>query len=181
MTDPAQERTIVLETLGGAMNQLKKNINPLLIPPEGVSFGYAIRGARDRGGIAAVQGRITLPREGSAPGGEPCSFGSDDGIARILLTAMKFNPRVRSAACLAYSPRAKVVLSENLFLETASGDGAGQPGTSSMDWGIASCCKRGVPDVIFFRERDSSGSRIIIFGEEPADVLNNIIMCSNRI
>lgn len=181
MTDPAQERTIVLETLGSAKDKLEKNINPLLIPPEGVSFGYAIRGARDSGGIAAVQGRITIPPGKSAPAGGPCMFGSDDDIARIILTAMKFNPMMRSAACLLYSPGIRAVLCNDLFLEPASCDMPAQPGISSMDWGIASCCRKGVPDVIFYREREPSHSRVILFGEDPADVLNNIIMCSNRI
>ena len=50
-----------------------------------------------------------------------------------------------------------------------------------MDWGIASCCKDGVPDVIFSEGTGEKESRIILFGEGPADVANNIIICSNRI
>jgi hydroxymethylpyrimidine/phosphomethylpyrimidine kinase len=54
-------------------------------------------------------------------------------------------------------------------------------GISSMDWGIASCCKKGIPDVIFRKGASTAESRIILFGEGPADVANNIIICSNRI
>jgi hydroxymethylpyrimidine/phosphomethylpyrimidine kinase len=50
-----------------------------------------------------------------------------------------------------------------------------------MDWGIASCCEEGVPDVIFRKGAGAKESRIIMFGESPADVANNIIICSNRI
>jgi len=181
VNNPAQERTNVLESLGSAKRQLEKSLHADLIPPEGVSFGYAIRGARDSGGVAAIEGRIPRPSKGIAPAGGICSFGADEEIARVILTAMKFDPGMRSAACLAYSPRAKSVLCDDLFLEPASCDGSGQPGISTMDWGIASCCRKGVPDVIFWRELDVSGSRILIFGEEPVDVLNNIIICSNRI
>jgi hydroxymethylpyrimidine/phosphomethylpyrimidine kinase len=50
-----------------------------------------------------------------------------------------------------------------------------------MDWGVASCCKDGVPDVCY----DSGGAGkegiIRFFAEDPVDVSNNIIMISNRI
>jgi len=50
-----------------------------------------------------------------------------------------------------------------------------------MDWGIASCCEDGVPDVIYRKGPSIKESRIILTGEKPADVANNIIICSNRI
>ncbi|WP_321507807.1 thiamine-phosphate synthase family protein [uncultured Methanoregula sp.] len=181
MNDPAQERTLVLETLKSAMEQLEKSLNAVLIPPGGISFGYAIRGARDSGGIAAISGRISLTPCKSSPSGGTCAFGAEEEIARIILTAMKFDPRMRSAASLAYSSRVKTVLCDDLFLESASCRSGAGPTTSTMDWGIASCSRKGVPDVIFRDEQDPAGSRTILFGEKPADVLNNIIMCSKRI
>ena len=50
-----------------------------------------------------------------------------------------------------------------------------------MDWGIASCCREGVPDVCY--DTGSAGKEGIIrlFAEDPVDVTNNIIMISNRI
>ncbi|MFA4861139.1 thiamine-phosphate synthase family protein [Methanoregula sp.] len=180
MNNPAQERNDVLETLVGAKSLLEKNLHADLVPAEGVSFGYAMRGARDAGGVAAAGERIRPSAEG-APVKGTCAFGCDEEIARVILTAMKFDPRVRSAAILRLSPRAKTVLCDDLFLESASCANSAQPGTGTMDWGIASCCKRGIPDVIFYRDGDTALARILIFGEDPADVVNNIIMCSNRI
>jgi len=49
-----------------------------------------------------------------------------------------------------------------------------------MDWSIASCCKEGVPDVCYPNQWGDE-SVFIIFGEDPVDVSNNIIMISNRI
>ena len=54
-------------------------------------------------------------------------------------------------------------------------------GISTMDWAIASCCREGVPDVIFRQGSSAAESRIVLLGERPADVANNIIICSNRI
>jgi thiamine-phosphate diphosphorylase len=50
-----------------------------------------------------------------------------------------------------------------------------------MDWGVASCCKQGIPDVCFDTGGEGKEAIIRLFGEEPNDVSNNIIMISNRI
>jgi len=50
-----------------------------------------------------------------------------------------------------------------------------------MDWGIASCCNDGVPDIIFDKCNETRPGVIHIFGEDPLVVANNIIICSNRI
>ncbi|MFA4876236.1 MAG: thiamine-phosphate synthase family protein [Methanoregula sp.] len=181
MNNPAQERTLVLEALESAKKPLMENVRAVLIPPEGISFGYAIRGARDSGGIAAIPGRVLWPAEANRPLGGTCAFGADEEIARVILTAMKFDPGMRSAACIACSERLKTVLCDDLFLESASCGGRGIPATGPMDWGIASCCRNAVPDVIFWNGMVPADNRALLFGEKPVDVLNNIIMCSNRI
>jgi hydroxymethylpyrimidine/phosphomethylpyrimidine kinase len=179
--DPARERNNSLSTLQAAVAQLEPAMNLRLIPPEGISFGFALRGARDRNGVAAVNGGIKSGEGGRAEAG-PCAFGSDEPVVRIILTAMKFDPVMRSAAVLQFSDRALKVFENDLFLERATLDASSvNPGISTMDWGIASCCKKGIPDVIIRKGAGTSDSRIILFGEGPADVANNIIICSNRI
>jgi hydroxymethylpyrimidine/phosphomethylpyrimidine kinase len=156
-------------------------LNVRLIPDEGISFGFALRGARDAGGVAAVNAGI----RNSVGGGMPactCAFDTDEPVLRIILTAMKFDPVMRSAALLQFSDRALRVFENDLFLECAPLDPAlKNQGISTLDWGIASCCEDGVPDVIFRKGVSVKESRIILFGEGPADVANNIIICSNRI
>jgi hydroxymethylpyrimidine/phosphomethylpyrimidine kinase len=179
--DPAHERNTTLATLRAAATALEQSLNIRLIPPEGISFGFAIRGARDTGGVAAVNGGIKNSTDGRAAAG-PCAFGTDDAVARIILTAMKFDPVMRSAALLQFSDRACTVFKNNLFLECALLNMVSKnPGINTIDWGIASCCKEGIPDVIIKKGTSTKESRIILFGESPADVANNIIICSNRI
>ena len=94
---------------------------------------------------------------------------------------MRFNPVMRSAAILQFSDRALAVFENDLFLECASlKAGSTNQGISTMDWGVASCCEDGLPDVIFRQDTSVAGSRLILLGETPADVTNNIIICSNR-
>jgi hydroxymethylpyrimidine/phosphomethylpyrimidine kinase len=179
--DPAYERNTTLSTLQAATTQLEQSMNVWLIPPEGASFGFALRGARDTGGVAAVNGGIKN-RAGERLAAGPCAFGTDEPVVRIILTAMKFDPVMRSAALLQFSDRALQVFENDLFLECALLDAISKnQGISTMDWGIASCCKEGIPDVIFRKGASAAESRIVLFGEGPTDVANNIIICSNRI
>jgi predicted fused transcriptional regulator/phosphomethylpyrimidine kinase len=179
--DPARERNNLLSTLQAAVAQLEPSMNIRLIPPEGISFGYALHGARERNGVAAVKGGIKSDEGGQLITG-PCVFGADEPVVRIILTAIKFDPEIRSAAVLQFSDRALGVFENDLFLERATLDvSSGNPGISTMDWGIASCCKKGIPDIIIRKCTGAAASYIILFGEGPADVANNIIICSNRI
>ena len=50
--DPSQERANTVERLETAVLLLQQSIDPRLIPPGGLSMVYAIRGARDPGGVA---------------------------------------------------------------------------------------------------------------------------------
>jgi predicted fused transcriptional regulator/phosphomethylpyrimidine kinase len=179
--DPAHERNITRSTLQAATTQLEQSMNVRLIPLEGISFGFALRGARDTSGVAAVDGGIKKGAGGHVAAG-PCAFDTDEPAVRIILTAMKFDPVMRCAALLQFSDRALRVLKDDLFLECTPLDAASKnQGISTMDWGIASCCKEGIPDVISKKGVSANESRIILFGEGPSDVMNNIIICSNRI
>jgi predicted fused transcriptional regulator/phosphomethylpyrimidine kinase len=180
MKDSGQERRDCIDALSGALGLLTRSLDIRLIPPHGAMLGYAIRGARDKDGVAAVKGGIVAePGEPHAAGS--CEFGADEDIARIILTAMKFDPGIRSAASLRFSATVLEVM-ESLLLECSSCEqGKEQPGVSTMDWAVASCCKEGVPDVCYPYRGGGNESLFILFGEDPIDVTNNIIMISNRI
>jgi hydroxymethylpyrimidine/phosphomethylpyrimidine kinase len=179
--DPAQERCNTLALLQAAVKTTEESVSPRLIPPEGIAFGYALRGARDAGAVAATDGGIRIGTNGRAIAG-PCSFGTGESVVTVILTLMKFEPAVRSAAVVQYSDRALRVFENDLFLESALVNAASsQKGISTMDWGIASCCREEIPGVIYRKGATAADSRIILPGEAPADVLNNIIICSNRI
>jgi len=179
--EPAIERNNTLSDLQAATTRIEQLLNTQLIPREGISFGFAIRGARDTGGVAVVNGGIKYHEKGRAAAGQ-CLFGTEEPVVRIILTVMKFDPVMRCAAILQFSERALGIFENDLFLECTHLDAApANRGISTMDWGIASCCKDGVPDVIFRQGSGAAESRIVLLGEGPADVANNIIICSNRI
>ena len=180
MKDPAQERHEVLYRLDLAVTHLEASMSPLLIPDSGASLVYAIKGARDRDGIAAVPGGIVI-REGKVTAGKPCAFGGDEQSARIVLTAMKFDPLIRSVATIRFSENALAIF-RAMFLECTSLDRTQKAtGISTMDFGVASCCNEDVPDIIYDLDRNKKSGIMYIFGEDPVVVTNNIIICSNRI
>lgn len=180
MMDPNRERSDVLEKLATAAAHLEQSMDARLIPSQGTNLGYAVRGAREKGGVGAIQGGIINENGKPHPNG-PCAFGVDEDIARIVLTAMKFDPLIRCAATLRFS-RKVLGIFESLLLECTSFDPASEsPGISTMDWGVASCCRQGVPDVCYDTGRKGKEGIIRLFGEDPIDVSNNIIMISNRI
>ncbi|MDO9326927.1 MAG: thiamine-phosphate synthase family protein [Methanoregula sp.] len=180
MKDPVQERNEVLYRLDLAASHLEASLNALLIPAEGASLGYAVKGARDGEGVAAVPGGIVLC-DGRVTRGGICAFGSDEHCARICLTVMKSDPRIRSAATIRYSENVlgvfRAMLLECVALDTSK---KAAP-ISTMDWGVAASCTDGVPDVIYDKGGDKKPGIIYIFGEDPLVVANNIIICSNRI
>jgi hydroxymethylpyrimidine/phosphomethylpyrimidine kinase len=96
MKDPGWERSDVLEKLTAAAALLERSMDIRLIPKNGARLAYAIQGARDKNGVAEVQGGI-IQKHGKPHSAGSCAFGADEDVARIVLTVMKFDPNMRCA------------------------------------------------------------------------------------
>ena len=180
MNDPARERNEVICRLELAVTHLETSMSVHLIPEGGTSIGYAIKGARDSNGVAAVPGGM-VAREGKVTARQPCAFGADEPCARIILTAMKCDPLMRSAATIRFSEKVLSVFEAMLLECTPIDRTLKSPGISTMDWDVASCCNDGVPDIIYDDGGNKKPGIMYIFSEDPLVVANNIIICSNRI
>jgi predicted fused transcriptional regulator/phosphomethylpyrimidine kinase len=180
MTMTTEERDDVLRTLRSAVEQIVRTMHPSLVPEVGTNIVYAVRDARTSGDVAAVEGRVVRAGGRPTPVGQ-VAFGASDHVARIVLTVMKFDPDIRSAANIRYSPEIIAVI-EDLFLEICSFDrGQEPPGTRTMDWGVAFCCKNGVPDVIFDKGAVGKEPMVRILGEDPLRVASTIGTISSRL
>ena len=130
--------------------------------------------------VAAGKGGISL-WVAVATGRLGWHFGASDHVARIVLTAMRFDRRVRSAANIRFADPLLEAL-EEMMLDIRYFDRAQEPpGIRTMDWGVASCCKTGVPDVIYDRGDLGKEPMIRILGENPREVAHNILKLSGRI
>jgi predicted fused transcriptional regulator/phosphomethylpyrimidine kinase len=163
-----------------AVKILAEEMSPSLVPEGGSDIGYALRGARTRDDVAGVKGGIVKKSRGVRPVGE-VTFGAAEGVARVVLTAMRTDPGIRSAAVIGYSAAAIAIL-EDLLLEICEFDRAREPpGVSTMEWGVAFCCREGVPDVIFDRGAQGREPLIRILAEEPVSVAQTIVAVSHRV
>jgi predicted fused transcriptional regulator/phosphomethylpyrimidine kinase len=173
-------RETVLALLQAAVDQMESTMDIRLIPEVGTNIVYALPDARDKNDVAAVEGRIVRVGDRPHPVG-PVAFGASDHVAAIVLTAMKFDPDIRSAANIRYSPEL-IALLEDLFLEMCSFDRSREPpGTRTMDWGVAFCCRNGVPDIIFDRGALGKEPMVRVLAENPAEVAAIIGRISSRI
>ncbi|OPY36723.1 MAG: Bifunctional thiamine biosynthesis protein ThiDN [Methanoregula sp. PtaU1.Bin051] len=180
MAGVTSERNDVIVKLTEAVVHLARETDVRLIPPSEGNIGYAIRGARGASDIAAVTGGFVTDGTSVHRGG-PVAFGADEGISRIILTVMKFDPVVRSAAIIRYSENIYSILSD-MFIECEETNPGKYKGSiSSMDWAVASCCSEGVPEVIALHGPDTMNPLICMFSEEPGILASNIIILSNRI
>jgi predicted fused transcriptional regulator/phosphomethylpyrimidine kinase len=175
-----EERDGILRELNHAVSLLVEHMDPSLIPEVGSNIVYALPGAKDPADVAGVFGRIVSLKGRVHPVGE-VGFGASDHIARVALTAMRFEPQVRSAANIRFS-EATVNLLRSLLLEVCEFDRTKEPtGVKTMDWGVAFCCREGVPDAIVDRGAIGKEPMIRILGEDPEHVARNIIKLSGRI
>lgn len=179
MTD-RDDKTDVLAALEYAVSELQEKMDPRLIPEVGSNIVYAREGARTPSEIAGVEGRIVSLRKNVHAVGN-CAFGASDHVARIVLTAMRFEPEIRSAANIRFSEPLAELLEEMSFTVCWFDRGNEPPGIQTMDWGVASCCRDEVPDMILDRGAVGKEPMIRVLGPDPASVANTIIMLSSRI
>lgn len=174
------EREQVLKNLQAAVDLLSREMDPCLIPEVGANIVYALEKAKDPSDVAAVEARI-VRADGKAHPVGCVAFGASDHVARIVLTAMRFDRRVRAAANVRFAEPILAAL-EEMMLDIRYFDRVQEPpGIRTMDWGVASCCKTGVPDVIYDRGGIGKEPMIRILGETPEEVAHNILKLSGLI
>ncbi len=151
-----------------------------LVTRTGSEIAYALNGAREPGQVAGVQGRIVRVGDRVHATGD-IAFGAAGEVAGIVLTAMRFDPSIRSAATVRCSSEVLSAM-EEMFLEICSFNREKEPaGIKTMDWGVASCCREGVPEVIYDRGAVGKEAMVRFMGQEPLEIANKIIMLSTRI
>ncbi|MDD1646260.1 MAG: phosphomethylpyrimidine kinase, partial [Methanomicrobiales archaeon] len=97
-----EERNEVLNRLRDAVSRLEGGMDPALVPEVGTNLAYAVPGARSPSEVAAVEGRIVRLKGKVHPVGD-VAFGASDHMARVVLTTLKFDPRVRAAGNVRFS------------------------------------------------------------------------------
>jgi hydroxymethylpyrimidine/phosphomethylpyrimidine kinase len=159
------------ESITRELNEIADRLKEKKIPPIDQNGGIIIASAPP--GARAADQVVVLSGSGitSSP---------DNPAARMVLTAMRFDPAMRCVAVIRYSEEI-IRVCESMLLEIGTFDRAREPpGIPTIDWGVAFCCEqiKGVPDVIYDVGYREKVPLIRILGENPTTVsamLNRII------
>lgn len=146
-----------------------------LIPEVGVNIVSAREKAEESSDVIGLSGRIIKVDNKPHITGVPTPGGSEH-MANLVLTAMKYNPQIRSAMNIRYSPRILNIL-KNTGLKVVEFDREDEPrDAKTMEWGTVHAIEKAgeVPDVIFDEGGIGKEAMIRILGRTPSEVVNKV-------
>ena len=175
------ERFKVLESMRKAVKILESMNIAEYIPESQSNLVMAIEGADDLSDVAAIPGRIVRVYDGVKASEAPW-FGASRHVANAVLTAMKFDPRVRSAMNLRYDERL-IKAAEKLGWTVSFYDRREEPEEikrlegRTVPWGIEVAVRRvggRVPDLVYHLGDWGKEPMTLVFGRDPMDVVDKV-------
>jgi len=175
------ERHQMLQELRGAYEIMSRSRIGHLVPEVQTNLGYALSFPEGVQDVAAWPGRIVRLGDSMAAVGFP-SFGASRHVAKIILTAMRFDPRMRCAANIRFSEEV-IEACRRAGLKVSSFDRSLEPDDvkaregATLSWGVEECLKRaeGFPDIVFDRGDVGKEPMVRVLGADPADVVQKIL------
>jgi hydroxymethylpyrimidine/phosphomethylpyrimidine kinase len=181
-SDWSPDRYAVAAAVEGAAHALAAILPVRLVPEVGVNLAYAVEGAADLEDVCGLTGRIHRIGDRLAVAGS-ARFGASRHVARIVLTAMRFDPAVRCAANVKYREGAERAL-RALRMAVGAFDRSRQPErTSTMEWGTDAAIRAlgRVPDAIWDAGGHGKEGMVRVLGRDPADVLAKVRRLARRL
>ena len=163
----------VMNSLKTAKDELMRVLVPEMVAEVGMNFGYALPAARSVEDVCGLDARIIRTNEGvQSTGG--LSFGASGHVARIILSAMEFDLRYRSAVNVRYSDKLIDKL-KNMDLSIGTFDRSNEPADAkTMDWGTRQAIQQAgqVPDIIYDKGGIGKEPMIRILGKNPQEIVD---------
>jgi len=177
----------ILLELEAALTQLRAGGIAAMIPEVQSNLGLALPHATMPLEVAAWKGRIVRVSEDICPVGN-LRFGTSHDIAAIILTAMRFDPRCRSAMNIRYSQEI-LQACQAANLSTAQFTSRDEPlaaesrGGSTFDWGLAEAIQGLgiVPDIIYDLGVVGKETMVWVLGHNALEVARKILMIRHRL
>ncbi|WP_070098532.1 bifunctional hydroxymethylpyrimidine kinase/phosphomethylpyrimidine kinase [Thermosulfidibacter takaii] len=180
-TDKDALRYRVLKNLSEAVEQLKALPDiGLLIPEVQSNLAEAIPNPQGIEDVAAFPGRIIRYKRGIATVGCP-EFGASSHVARIVLTANKFDPEIR--ACMNIKYKKEWIEKLKQYFNVSSFDRKKEPEEvkvkegKTLDWGTEAAIKKfgdKIPDIIYDEGDVGKEPMIRVLGTNALDVVTKI-------
>lgn len=169
------EKYRILKEVKNAALWVEKNLKPDFVPEVGINIAYALPGAKSFEHVCGVDGRIIIVGGKIKRLGD-IDFGKSKHIARIVLTAMSFDPGMRSAMNIRYSENT-VRKAKRKKLSIGFFDRKHEPkNVSTMEWGTNNVIEklRYVPDIIYDKGGFGKEAMIRITGKSPKEVIDKL-------
>ena len=170
------ERYQVIEELKRAFRNLQRRSIGSLCPEVQSNLGYALPDASGLEDVAAFPGRFVRIGDEIVKAADP-EFGASRHIARIILTAMKHDPQMRSAMNLRFSEEIlrrarKAGLRVGHFYREDEPLRVKHREGSSLSWGVNRVLSKAkkFPDLIFDRGDLGKEPMIRVLGRDPEAV-----------
>jgi hydroxymethylpyrimidine kinase / phosphomethylpyrimidine kinase / thiamine-phosphate diphosphorylase len=177
----------ILLQLEEALAQLRAGRIAALIPEVQSNLGLALPHATTPQEVAAWKGRIVQVGEDICPVGD-LRFGAPRYIAAIILTAMRFDPRCRSAMNIRYSQDIlQACQAANLRVAQCSCEdgpvGVKNREHSTFIWGVAEVIQGMgiVPDIIYNLGGVSEEAMVRVIGHDALEVARKTLMIRHRL
>jgi len=178
------ERYRVIQRLKIAFHTLREKKVGHLFPEVQSNLGYALLDAQGPEDVAAFPGRfVRLGREVTSVS-DP-EFGASQHIAKIILTARRYDPGLRSAMNVRFSEemlaRAKKAgLSLGHFRRQEEPANVKHREGSSLSWGVDQVLKKSkkVPDIIYDWGDVGKEPMVRVLGHDPEEVVAKVIRLS---
>ncbi len=154
-----------------------KNVSNL-IPECQTNFVFSKNKPKTIKNVLGISGRLVKSGNNVIQAGE-LVFGGSQHVATAVIQVSKKFSNIRSAINIKYEPKiisnAKkhkmLVLSYDRKNESKKSK---SKENSSISWGISSCLKSDIPDIIYHKGDFGKEAMIIVFGETPAEVVRKI-------
>lgn len=177
------EKWSVLENVRAAIKLLEAEPKvSMLIPEVASNLVMALSYARSPSEVAGVPGRIVKVLGGVKAVMEP-AYGASSHVARTVLTAMRFDPRIRAGMNIKMSDHVLEVCVK-LGLKVSGWDRRLEPPEVkaveglSTSWGAEQAIKAAggvVPDVIYHRGDWGKEPMITVLGRDAVEVVKKVL------
>jgi hydroxymethylpyrimidine/phosphomethylpyrimidine kinase len=150
-----------------------------LLPEVGSNIAMALPGASTRKDVVGLSGRIVRVGDRAHITGFPILGGSEH-VANIVLTAMRYDPKIRAGLNIGFSEEA-LRACRRLGLRVSEFSRGSEPlGAKTMVWGTRQVIKKAgkVPDVIFDRGARGKEAMIRLLGKSATEVAKRALKIS---
>ena len=156
-----------------------KNISNL-IPECQTNFVFSRINPKKTTDVLGISGRLVKSGKEVIQAGN-IIFGGSQHVATAVLEVSKKFPDIRSAINIKYETKLidkakKKGLRVTNYDRSKESRSSKKKENSSIAWGVSSCLKSGPPDIIYHKGDMGKEPMIIIFGNDPSEVIKKILL-----